>query len=169
MCGSVMSTHTLTHPQTLPFRVVEGLDIVLHIEHRSVGPHDFDVVREAGAVGQDILHGQLARRDVAAVALDAIGRRFAGRRGHRDVGLLRQVEQAGERVVGRDEAAVGVMGDCDGNGRARDEVCQRAQTRAQLVRGGVLRRLEQRGQAGHQNPGEAGPVCSRLFLRGRPS
>ena len=75
-------------------------------------------------------------------ALDAIQRLFAGAGGHRDVDVRRQTQQAGERVVGGDEPAIGIVCDGDRHGRASDEVRERAEASAQVFSCRVVRRLE---------------------------
>jgi hypothetical protein len=81
-------------PVDQTFRVVQRLDVVLHVDDAPVRPHDLDVVGHAHPVRDGVLHRQVGRRDRLAAPLDPISRLLAGGRSQRDVDVVREAQQA---------------------------------------------------------------------------
>jgi hypothetical protein len=71
----------------------------------------------------------------------------APRRRHRDVHIRRHTEQTCELSIRGDEPAIRVVRDGDRHLRAGNEIRERTKPCAELLRRGVVRRLEYRGEA----------------------
>jgi hypothetical protein len=149
-------------------RIVEWLDVVLHVDDAAVGAHDFDVIGDARAVRDGVLHRELVGRNRMALTLDPIPRLFAGRRVQRDVDVGRDAEQARQRIIRRDEAALRIVGNGNWNGRALEHANERRQPCPQLVGARIVRQVERRYQVHRGSLRRAALSSIRLTPAGRP-